>query len=90
MLATLQVLDLITTYELLIDGGREGNIFLRELILTPAVPVVKALALAFLAILVVRSIDHGRPAPQRLRTAMWFIITFYVLVVANNLFILLF
>jgi hypothetical protein len=85
----LQLLDLITTYEFLADGAHEGNIFLRELILTPAVPVLKAFALVFLAILVVRSVDRGRPAPEHLRAAMWFIAAVYVLVVANNLIILL-
>jgi Domain of unknown function (DUF5658) len=84
------VLDLITTYEFLADGAREGNVFLRELILTPMAPVLKAFALVFLAILVVRSIDHGRPAPHRLRLAMWFIVGIYTLVLANNLAILLF
>jgi hypothetical protein len=89
-LAILQVADLITTYEFLAEGAHEGNVFLRELILTPTVPVLKAFALVFLALLVVRSIDHGRPAPRHLRLAMWFVLAIYTLVVANNLVILLF
>ncbi|MDR7419358.1 MAG: DUF5658 family protein [Armatimonadota bacterium] len=88
-LAVLQVLDLITTYEFLVDGAHEGNVFLRELILTPAVPVLKAFALVFLAILVIRSVDHGRPPRRRLRAAMWFILAVYVLIVVNNALILL-
>jgi hypothetical protein len=89
-IAFLQVADLWTTYRLLEAGGREGNLLMREVILTPMAPVVKALALVFLAALIVRSQRHGRPNPRRLAVLGWVVLGIYVVTVVNNLSIVLF
>ena len=89
-LAVLQVADLVTTYRILSAGGREGNILMREVVLTPMAPVLKAFALVFLATLIVGSNGRGRPAPHRLAVAMWVIFAAYVVTVLNNIGILLF
>ncbi len=83
--AALQVVDLGTTYAVLSAGGREGNPFMRDFILTPIAPVLKAFALVFLAALIVGSSTRGRPAPDRLRVALWTILGVYVVLVLNNL-----
>lgn len=89
-LAALQVADLVTTYFILSSGGREGNILMREVILTPMAPVLKVFALVFLATLIVGSTGRGRPAPHRLKVMMWVITSAYVVIVLNNIGILLF
>lgn len=89
-LAALQIVDLVTTYEFLAAGkGREGNFFMKSFIHTPIAPVLKALALVFLATLIVASITRGQPAPYRLAVAMWVIFGAYVLIAVNNILILL-
>ncbi len=88
ILAALQVVDLGTTYAVLSAGGREGNPFMREVILTPMAPVLKAFALVFLAALIVGSVTRGRPAPHRLRVAMWIVFGVYAVLVLNNVSIL--
>ncbi|MDR7482941.1 MAG: DUF5658 family protein [Armatimonadota bacterium] len=89
-LAAFQVADLWTTYRLLEGGGREGNVLMREVILTPMAPVVKALALVFLAALIVRSQRHGHPSPRRLAVAVWLVLGVYTVTIVNNLSIVLF
>lgn len=89
-IAAFQVADLWTTYRLLEAGGREGNVLMREVILTPMAPVVKALALVFLAALIVRSQRHGRPSPRRLAATAWVILGIYAITIVNNLSIVLF
>lgn len=89
-LAALQAIDLLTTYEFLSTGkAREGNIFVKSVILTPIAPLLKAFALVFLATLVVRSLTYGRPAPRRLMIAMWVIFAAYVVVTLNNAYLIL-
>jgi hypothetical protein len=87
--ALLQVGDLATTYTILSAGGREGNILMRTIILTPTAPVLKATALLVLAILIVSSTGRGWPAPRRLFIATQVIFAFYTVVVLNNLAVLL-
>ena len=90
-LVALQAVDLLTTYEFLATGkAREGNVFMRSVILTPLAPVLKAFALVFLATLIVGSITRGRPAPHRLMVVMWAMFAAYVLIVLNNVHIILF
>jgi len=88
--AALQAGDLVTTYGMLSAGGREGNMFMRDVILTPVAPMVKALALVFLAGLIATSRQRGRPAPHRLVIAAWIIVGVYVVTVLNNVSIILF
>jgi hypothetical protein len=90
VIAGLQVADLVTTYEILASGGREGNIFMKDVILTPMAPVVKALALVLLAAIVVRSQNYGSPKPHRLFALLWTVLVMYIVVIANNLSIVLF
>ena len=89
-LTALQAIDLITTYLILGRGGREGNVFMREVILTPLAPVVKGFALLFLSALILSSLSRGRPAPRRLTVVTWVILGFYVATVVNNASVLLF
>lgn len=90
VLAALQAVDLLTTYEFLATGkAREGNIFMKSVILTPMAPVLKAFALIFLATLIVGSLTRGRPKPRRLMITMWIIFAVYVVIVLNNLYIIL-
>lgn len=89
-LAALQVADLATTYLLIGRGGREGNIFMREVVLTPLAPVTKGFALIFIAALIFSSLERGRPAPHRLTVIIWVIASIYLVTVLNNVGILLF
>ncbi len=89
-LAALQAVDLLTTYEFLSTGkAREGNLFMKSVILTPMAPVLKAFALVFLATLIVGSVTRGRPAPRRLMVAMWVIFAAYIVIALNNAYIIL-
>src|SRR3989304_8212015 len=88
--AALQAGDLVTTYGMLSAGGGEGNVFMRDVILPPVAPMVKALALVFLAGLIVTSRQRGRPAPHRLVVAAWIIVGGYVVIVLKHVSILLF
>jgi uncharacterized protein DUF5658 len=90
VIAGLQVVDLVTTYEILAKGGREGNVLMREVILTPMAPVVKALALVLLAAIIVRSQNYGSPRPRRLYTLLWIVFAMYLVVLVNNVSIVLF
>jgi hypothetical protein len=90
IVAALQAGDLVTTYGMLSAGGREGNLFMQDVILTPVAPMVKALALVFLAGLIVTSRQRGRPAPHRLVVAAWIIVGVYVVIVLNNVSIILY
>jgi hypothetical protein len=90
IIAGLQVADLVTTYEILDKGGREGNVFMKEVILTPLAPVVKALALLLLAAIVVRSQNYGSPRPPRLYALLWIVFAMYIVVIVNNVSIVLF
>jgi Domain of unknown function (DUF5658) len=87
LLALLQVMDLATTYIALTKGAREGNPALSSLLFTPAAPLLKVIALAGLAILIVLSTNWGRPAPARVLTAARLIVLVYVGIVANNIII---
>lgn len=89
LLVVLQALDLLTTYLALAGGAREGNPMLRGLMFTPIAPVLKALALVFLAILIVRSVNWGRPLPARLLVTTRLIVLIYLVVVANNVSLIL-
>lgn len=89
LLVVLQALDLLTTYLALAGGAREGNPMLRGLMFTPLAPVLKALALVFLAILIVRSVNWGRPLPARLLVTTRLIVLIYLVVVANNALLIL-
>ncbi|MDR7556525.1 MAG: DUF5658 family protein [Armatimonadota bacterium] len=89
-IALFQAADLWTTYRLLEAGGREGNPLMREVILTPMAPIVKAFALVFLAALIVRSQRYGRPSPRRLAVLGWIVLGLYAVTVVNNLSIVLF
>ncbi|MCL6553137.1 MAG: DUF5658 family protein [Firmicutes bacterium] len=89
VIAVLQVADLHTTYLVLEKGGREGNVFMKSLILTPLAPVVKALALAFFAALIVGSHRYGHPSPRRLAIAAWVVLGIYLVTIINNLAIVL-
>ena len=89
-LAALQIVDLASTYLIITRGGREGNIFMRDVIHTPLAPVVKGFALLFLAGLIVSSRQRGRPAPHRLTMITWLILGIYVVTVLNNASILIF
>ena len=84
VLAVLQVVDLITTYRVLSLGGREGNFFMRKVILTPMAPLLKTLALIFFALLIIGSTARGRPSPQRLTLVAFGLVALYLLVVINN------
>ncbi len=84
-LAILQLFDLITTYRVMAAGGREGNVLMRNVILTPMAPLLKTLALVFLALLIIGSSTRGRPAPRRLLGAAYGLVAIYVLVVLNNI-----
>ena len=88
-LAGLQFADLITTYRILGLGGREGNVFMRGIITTPLAPLLKTFVLTFTALLVIRSIRFGRPAPHRLLLMMGVVAFFYVAVIVNNVSIIL-
>jgi hypothetical protein len=89
-LAILQAVDLATTYWGFASGlGREGNVLLRGLELTPAAPVLKVFALIFLALLIIRSTRHGVPAPRRLLIVTSTTLVFYTLIVLNNVLVLL-
>jgi hypothetical protein len=89
-IAGLQVADLATTYRVLRMGGREGNVLMKEIILTPMAPVVKALALVLLAAIVVRSQNYGSPRPKALYLLLWIVFGMYIVVLINNLSIVLF
>ena len=89
-LAALQVADLATTYVIIGRGGREGNVFMRQVIHTPLAPVTKGFALLFLAALIFSSLERGRPGPRRLTLITWVILGIYVVTVLNNAGILLF
>jgi uncharacterized protein DUF5658 len=89
LLVVLQAMDLATTYLALARGAHEGNPILRDFLFTPAVPVLKALALAFLATLIVRSASWGRPAPVRLLAVTRLIVVIYIGIVANNALLIL-
>jgi uncharacterized protein DUF5658 len=84
ILALLQAIDLITTYGVLSLGGREGNFFMRKVILTPMAPLLKTLALIFFALLIIGSTARGRPSPQRLTLVAFGLVALYLLVVINN------
>ena len=84
VLAVLQAVDLITTYVVLSMGGREGNLFMRKVILTPMAPLLKTLALIFFALLIIGSTARGRPSPQRLTLVAFGLVALYLLVVINN------
>lgn len=88
-LAGLQLADLITTYRILVLGGREANIFMREIITTPLAPLVKTLVLAFTAVLIRSSTRSGRPAPHRLLLMMAVVALIYVAVIGNNAAVIL-
>ena len=89
-LAVLQAADQATTYWAFSTGaGREGNIVLRGLELTPAAPVLKALAMIFLALLIVRSTRRGVPAPRRLLILTSTTLVAYILILLNNVRVLL-
>lgn len=89
LLVLLQALDLLTTYLAVAGGAREGNPMLRGLMFTPIAPVLKALALVFLAVLIVRSVNRGRPLPARLLATTRLIVLIYLVVVANNALLIL-
>lgn len=89
-LAVLQAADLGTTYWAFSSGaGREGNVVLRGLELTPAAPVLKVFALIFLALLIIRSTRRGVPAPRRLLILTSTTLVAYTLIVVNNVRVLL-
>lgn len=88
VIAILQAIDLATTYLILLLGGREGNIFMRRMILTPVAPLAKALALVFFAVLIMRASSRGRPSPSRLIVAAYVVIAAYTVVTVNNVAIL--
>jgi len=88
-IAALQGIDLVTTYAVLASGGREGNIFLKQIILTPLAPILKLIALAFFAMLIAASGRLGKPDPRRLSIAGFAILIFYVLLDINNVIVLL-
>ncbi len=90
VLAGLQLLDLVTTYRVIGSGGREGNLLMRAVILTPMAPLLKAFALVFLALLILGSRARGRPAPHRLIIVSCGLVAIYVLIVMNNVANLLF
>ena len=85
----LQASDLGTTYVILSSGGREGNILMRTIILTPAAPLLKAVALLILAALIISSTELGWPSPRRLIAAAGIICALYLVIVLNNLAVLL-
>lgn len=85
----LQALDLATTYVALAAGAHEANPALRGFLFTPAAPVLKAFALVFLAILIIRSTARGWPAPARLLIVARLIVLIYLGIVANNLLLAL-
>ena len=85
VLAVLQVVDLVTTYGVLLSGGHEGNVFMRRVILTPMAPLLKTLALIFFALLIIGSTARGRPSPQRLTLVAFGLVALYLLVVINNI-----
>ena len=89
LLVVLQAMDLATTYAALAKGAHEGNPALRGLLFTPVAPALKSLALVFFAILIVRSTNRGRPAPERLLAACRFVALIYLLIVANNVFLVM-
>jgi NADH:ubiquinone oxidoreductase subunit 2 (subunit N) len=89
-IAGLQVADLATTYQVLAMGGQEGNVFMKEVILTPMAPIVKGLALVLLAAIIVRSQNYGSPRPSRLYALLWIVLVMYLIILANNLAIVLF
>src|SRR5690348_9294963 len=89
LLVVLQAMDLETTYLALARGAREANPMLRHFLFTPVAPVLKALALVFLAILIVRSVNWGRPAPVRLLAVTRLIIVIYFGIIANNALLIL-
>jgi Domain of unknown function (DUF5658) len=89
VLAALQAADLATTHLLIASGGREGNIFMREIVLTPIAPAVKVGALIFVAALIFLSSGRGRPRPRRLLVMLWVVCAAYVWIVGNNIVILL-
>ncbi len=84
-LAALQAIDLFTTYQVISLGGREGNVFMRKVILTPMAPLLKTLALIFFALLIIGSTARGRPAPHRLTFVAFGLVALYLVVVINNL-----
>ena len=89
MLAFLQVVDLATTYFAIVTRvAHEGNPFLTGVLFTPDAPILKAFALVFLAILIVRSTSGGRPAPARLLIAVRVIVVLYLAIVLNNVIVL--
>lgn len=89
LLALLQVVDLATTYFAIVTKvAHEGNAFLTGLVFTPLAPVLKAFALVFLAILIVRSTNGGRPAPARLLVAARVTVVLYLAIVLNNVIVL--
>lgn len=89
LLVVLQALDLATTYLALAGGAREGNPVLRGLMFTPVAPILKALALVFLAALIVRSVNWGWPLPARLLATTRLIVVIYIGVVAHNALLIL-
>jgi Domain of unknown function (DUF5658) len=89
LLVVLQAADLTTTYWGLAAGGREGNTFMRAVLFTPLAPVPKAVALAFLASLILGSSRRGWPAPGRLLVAASVIVMISAATVLNNLTILI-
>lgn len=87
VLALLQAMDLATTYVALAKGGREGNPVLRDLLFSPAAPLLKAIALVVLAILIVLSTNRHRHAPASLLTVTRWIVFIYIGIVANNIIV---
>jgi Domain of unknown function (DUF5658) len=88
VVAVLQGIDLITTYAVLVSGGREGNVFMRRVILTPFAPFLKISALVFFAALIAASARFGRPSARRLSIAGYAVLIFYVLIDINNTVVL--
>jgi len=89
LLVVLQAADLTTTYWGLAAGEREGNLFMRGVLHTPLAPIPKAVALAFLASLILGSSRRGWPAPGRLLVAASVIVMISVATVLNNLTVLI-
>jgi hypothetical protein len=90
VLVLLQAVDLATTYfAVRTAGAREGNPVLRDLMFTAGIPVLKGLALVFLAWLILRSANSGRPAPGRLLVAVQVTVLLYLAIVVNNVTVIL-
>ncbi len=89
LLVVLQAADLTTTYWGLAAGDQEGNLFMRAVLLTPLAPIPKAVALTFLASLILGSSRRGWPAPRRLLVAASVIAMISAATVLNNLTVLI-